>query len=66
VQTGAIIDLNDRNNAFIVHEIRVYMYMGALRAHIHIYPGSSDDESIVTLNEVTIRICLRNNSVQSV
>jgi len=61
VQTGAIIDLTDRNNAFIVLETRVYMYMGALRAYIHIYPGFPVEECIATVSEVTIRICLLNN-----
>ena len=37
MQIGANNGLNDCNSAFIVSENRIYMYMGALRAHIHIY-----------------------------
>ena len=42
------------------------MDMGALRAHIHIYPGSSDETSMTTVNGGTIRFCLCNNPDQNV
>ena len=42
------------------------MDMGALRAHIHIYPGLLDDQSIVMVIEAIIRICLYNIPDQNV